>query len=74
MEKELTSKEAAELLNVARRTFNEWCKTGVLPATLRRNVFGENYWTVSQSVLDQFSPPRRGRKPKNFTGTECQTI
>ncbi len=74
MEKEFTSKEAAERLNVARRTFNEWCKTGVLIATLKQTAFGENYWTVSESVLKNFSPPRRGRKPKDFIETECQTV
>jgi len=70
MEKEFTSKEAALKLNVARRTFNQWCKSGVMTATLKTTDFGEEYWTVKESVLRNFNPPKRGRKPKDFIDTE----
>ncbi len=64
MEKEFTSKETALKLRVARRTVNQWCKSGILSATRKQTDFGEEYWSVKESVLNAFNPPRRGRKPK----------
>lgn len=55
----LTTQEVARQLGVAKRTVQNWCKDGSLPAT----KVGRD-WLVQESDMKSFSPPTKGPKPK----------
>jgi hypothetical protein len=55
---------AAERLGVAQVTVNVWCLRGLFPNATREETARGPVWTISESDVESFVKPKRGRVPK----------
>jgi excisionase family DNA binding protein len=71
-DRELTTAEAAERLNVAERTIRLWCQQGRFPnARPEETPFGA-YWKIPEIDLKDFQPPKMGRPRKEPATTPAK--
>jgi hypothetical protein len=62
--KRLTTSEVATCLGVAQVTVNVWCLQGKFPHATRDETPRGAVWTIPESDLEGFVPPKAGRPPK----------
>jgi hypothetical protein len=63
-EKTHTAKQVAARFGVAASTVRGWLMRGLLPdATLKQTEVG-SYWSIPESALKNFVPPKPGPVPK----------
>lgn len=63
-EKTYTARQVAEHFDVSASTVRGWLMRGLLAgAKLKQTELGGSYWTVPESTVRAFTPPKPGPKP-----------
>ena len=72
--KRLTTSEVAKRLGVAQVTVNVWCLQDKFPHATKEETPRGPVWTIPESDLEGFVPPRAGRPPKPKTGGADKSV
>jgi transcriptional regulator with XRE-family HTH domain len=63
MAQELTTSQLAERLGIGQSTARLWCKQGLFPNAHSVETPRGVVWMIPESDLENFIPPKRGRRP-----------